>query len=99
METSNEKIQSFVRALTQLEQHSTMKRPDVRHILSFSVSQAGFRSRQNMYCMRIIHKIASVCGNSRVQIHCVLSRSINCSDRAAAQRSIPPFCREFLSCC
>ena len=62
------------------------------HILSLSVTQAIFRARQNFFCVSMIHKIASVCGNSGAHIHYVLDLKVKCSDQTSVQQSILPFC-------
>ena len=57
VEPSKADFRSFVREQRQLEQHSTRKHPDVGHILSFCVSQAGLRARQGFYRKSIIQKM------------------------------------------
>ena len=91
-------FESFVGEQRQLKQHSTRKRPGVRHILSFWVFQAGFRGRQNLNHVSIFPKIVPLCGRLGVQVQQALNLPIDCADCTRALQSLLPFRQESRAC-
>ena len=49
VEACKAEFQSFVREHSQLERHSTRKRPDVGNILAYFAHQTGFQSRRHLF--------------------------------------------------
>ena len=70
-----------------LEKHSTKKRPDVGHILSFCVLQSTFRARWKNYRVSVFHNVAFACSTPDFHAHCVLDLPTNDCYCASARNS------------
>ena len=91
VEPAEAELQSSVGEQRQLEQHSTRKFPDMGHILTFCVSQAGFRGHQNLNHVRINYEKVLLSEIAGVPLQYALDLSFDCADCGKAQQSILPF--------